>query len=260
MISAVMSTIGGRFVLDALDSMPMFSECLVVVDMVGRAASDLETTYPLGDLERDVVARGAQVVRYEPAPAQWAVHNGSYNLGARLAKHPWILFAHDDVTWPNKHHVVLEATIPRVAELSHTYGRRIVGIEFPCWEQNAVMVPEFPTGTLALTQGMQPAAFLLEKAALEEIGGFDEAGVWYDGQLEHEMILRNWWWLHLPLPPVHHQSNRTYQINNWGGGWKANPVWASHPENFQRKYGVPPAPRRLSLAEAIVLDARGDLE
>lgn len=249
MITAIVSTIGCEFALEALDSLPRLDEALVVVDMVGRASSELEGRYPLARFEADVAARGARLVRYEAAPGTWAVHNGSYNAGIREARNDWVVITHDDAVWPAfDFGGALRKTISWIdAKRTTPEGSPIVGVILREWEaQHEVMVPSFELDRPALCQCVAPVSQVIKKEWVAAIGGFDEEyGVWYDGQLEHESLLRGWWYVYLPTPPLVHQSNRTYRENNWGNSWAANPKWGRHPENFQRKYGVPPADRHL---------------
>jgi hypothetical protein len=255
-ISVIISTIGCPFLLDSLDSMKHpFGQVLVVLDKVGRACSTLDEVYPLPVLEEELAKRGVDLVYYDAAPGTWAVQNGCYNVGARHAIYDWLLFTHDDVTWhPFDYEGALRPALEKIAS-EGILGRLVPGVIIPEYEvANQVLVPTFPVGTTALTQAVSPVSQVLSRAAYEAIGGFDEEfGIWYDGQLEHETILRDWWWLHLPLPPLTHESNKTYRVNNWGKAWEPNPKWGHHTRNFEAKYGVAPATRKLSIEDAIPL-------
>lgn len=252
-VTAVMSTIGAPFALDALASLPPFDEVLVVVDMVGRSCSALDREFPLDEFVR--AAHGIRhltvgFLQYAPAPGAWAVHNGSYNVGTRAAKNDWLVYTHDDTSWPAHDFVGVLGRALSWAEARGRLadGRPIVGAILPIWEVEAgCLVPEFSLDRPALCQCVSPVSQVLHRSAWAAIGGFDEEfGVWYDGQLEQEARLRDWRFVYLPTPPVRHQSNRTYKINNWGNAWAPNPKWANYQQNFERKFGIPPYPRKLA--------------
>lgn len=263
MISCIVSTIGCSFLLDSLDSMRQpFSEIIVVLDKVGRSCADPAVLPSLSLLEESLARRHVKLVYYDAVPGTWAVQNGCYNVGARHAKYDWILFTHDDVTWQDFDYELYLASSAHLHELgSYMWrgttwrGKRVPGIILPEYEAaNQVLVPTFPEGTRALTQAVSPVSQIIHRQAYEAIGGFDEEyGIWYDGQLEHETVLRDWWWLHVPTPVLRHESNRTYRTNNWGNRWTPNPKWGHHAENFERKYGVKPTMRKLGLDSALIL-------
>lgn len=266
MISTVVSTIGAPFLLDCLRTLPDLGETIVVVDRAGRSLSSLDVEYPLEKLEADVarLSNPPQLAIYDPKPGAWAVQNGCYNFGARLALHPFLLFTHDDVEWPayDFRHALRRTT----QWIDHWCRRRfwapeggdIVGAILPEWEvANEVRVPAFDLGREVVCQAVSPVSQVLSRAAFDAMGGFDEDyGVWYDGQLEHETRIRNWWYVCLPTPTLRHQSNRTYRLNNWGNSWSPNPKWGRYQENFERKYGTPPAGRKLSEFDPTELDLR----
>lgn len=257
--SVVVSSIGAPFAITNLDSMCRWDEVIVVIDMQGRSASALEQTYPLTAFEDDVRARGAVPVRYESEPRAWAVMNGCFNVGARAVRNDWVLFTHDDVTWmPYDYAKAVGHTVDWILARSciAPTGQEIVGLDLPVWEvQHEVLVPTFPPDSPALlTQCVAPVGQVLRRAKLEEMGHFDEHfGVWYDGHLQREVHVRNWWFVHIPTPPALHQSNSSYKLNKWGNSWSANPKWGMYTENYQTMYGLPPAARVLS-DDPVVLD------
>lgn len=244
MYSLVISTIGCPFLLDSLASLTYPpDDVLVVVDMIGRQASTLERDYPLDHLGRDLNKHhpGVRLLFNQPE-GPWAVMNGCYNLGARAARNPFVWFTHDDIEYPDFDFPrVLKPVLSRLAAEPLVKGRRVVGLVLQEHEVlNGVNWPDYPVGTWGLGQCVSPVSQIVSVAALEEMGGFDEKdGIWYDGHLEMETRLRDWWYLLLPTPLIRHTSNRTYQANNWGDRWAANPIWGHYEKNFVRRYGVP---------------------
>jgi hypothetical protein len=254
MISVIVSTIGAPFAAEHLCTIPRdLGEVIVVIDMVGRAAApQLERTYPLAQFYRDVdkAVPGASIVQYAPAPGKWAVQNGCYNVGVRAAQYPWFLCTHDDVKW-NTAYPYAERMRAVLHWLMHqrVYAPLdVAGFVLPEWETvNRVMVPEDAPPHPAWCQVVSPVSHILHRHVWDTLGGFDEVfGVWYDGQLEAETPRHNWKYLYLPVAPLRHQANMTYRVNNWGNRWKANPIWNHYARNYERKYGTPPGPRKLS--------------
>lgn len=259
MYSVVISTIGAKFLFDTLRSLEPFppDEVIVVLDRVGRSCSSLDSAYPLHHLERDLRHYRIPVTLklYEPEE-QWAVMNGCYNVGWRAAKNPYVLFTHDDVLFPAYD---FPATLTKVLTALETHngvinGREVKGVVLPEWEIPAQAV--VPTGTgkdWKLCQCVSPVSQIVSVAAMEALGGFDEAdGVWYDGQLQAETFLRNWWFIHLPTPLLEHVSNRTYRLNDWGQRWAPNPIWGNYQQNFENRYGFF-FERNLSLEDGLPL-------
>lgn len=224
-----------------------FEQVIVVLDRVGRSCSTLDAEYPIEQLVADFGTL-AQLHFYDAPSGRWAVQNGCYNEGARIATADWLLFTHDDVIWPDHNYVsAIDEHLEAIIRFGGRSEERVVGLILPEWEvANQVAVPAFETTAPILTQVVSPVSQVLARSAFEEMGGFDETyGIWYDGQLEHETLLREWWYVSVPVPRLQHTSNRTYQVNNWGNAWAPNPKWGRHAENFARKYGVPPTSRRL---------------
>jgi hypothetical protein len=251
-ISLIVSTIGAPFLLDALRSQPDLGETIVVLDRLGRTCSNLDAEYPIAQLEADLAALPnlPRLVFYDVAPDKWAVQNGCYNVGASVATNDWLLFTHDDVVWPlAEFRAPLHRALSWIEAGLHVHGERwLAGLLLPEWEvANQVRVPSFAPDRPVLCQAVSPVSQVIHVDVWRAIGGFDEEfGVWYDGQLEHESRLKDYWYIYLPTPLLQHQSNATYRINNWGKDWVLNRKWATYEKNFEVKYGIPPYPRKLS--------------
>jgi len=243
MYSLVISTIGCPFLLDSLASLSHPpDDIIVVVDVIGRRASTLESEYPLARLRQELAERwpALRVLLYDPPPQTWAVHNGCYNVGWKAARRPYVWFTHDDVTYPAFNYPrALNPVLRAIAAAGGVIdGRTVAGVVVPEYETvNGVTVPDYPDGSRGLTQCISPVSQIVSVAAMRKLGGFDEAGIWYDGHLQAETFVRDWWYLLLPTPKVRHESNRTYRVNNWGNHWGANPVWGTYQDNFHRRYG-----------------------
>ena len=241
MYSLVISTIGCPFLLDSLATIShMPDDVIVVVDMIGRKSSTLDKEYPLDSLGRDLHARFPNVrLMFNQPTGPWGVMNQCYNIGWRAAKNPFVLFTHDDIEWPA---FDFPSALRPVLEALHADrtvdGRRVMGLVLPEYEiLNAVNVPDYPEGTWGLAQCVSPVSQVVSVEALAEMGGFDEVdGVWYDGQLQAETHIRNWWFVLLPTPRIRHMSNRTYRANNWGNHWKGTP-WGDYTKNYEKRYG-----------------------
>jgi hypothetical protein len=243
MITVVVSTIGAPFLLDSLQSLRYWPpDLVVVIDVVGRACSDLDETFPLDVLLAELDERFPKAhVVWTDGSAPWAVMNGCYNLGVMHARHPWIMCTHDDVSFADYDYWGQLA--PVLGEIERLDFRvddyKVIGAVLPEWEVvNRVRVPTVPEGHWGLTQLTTPVSHVIHRGALDVFGWFDtEFGVWYDAQLEAEIVRHNWWSVHLPTPPLRHLSNRTYRTNNWANRFAPDPKWADHPANFVRKYG-----------------------
>lgn len=242
MYSLVISTIGCPFLLDSLASMDYPpDDVIVVLDTIGRRSSTLDKDYPIERLEEDLNAHFPEVrLLYTDPDEPWAVMNQCYNIGWQEALNPFVLFTHDDIEWPDfDFPTALKPVLQRLHVDPYIEGEYVAGLVLPEFEiANGVQVPAYPHGTTGLAQCVSPVSQIVSIDALEEMGGFDEKeGIWYDGQLQAEMRIRDWWFLLLPTPMLRHQSNRTYLANNWGARWAANPIWGNFQDNFQRKYG-----------------------
>jgi hypothetical protein len=240
--SLVISTIGCPFLLDSLATLTHPpDEVIAVLDVQGRAASTLDREYPLERLQDDLRERFPAVTLSLSYPgSSWGVMNQCYNQGAALASNPFVLFTHDDVEWPAYDFPkALAPVLLAIQQEPTVLGRRCVGLVLPEYEVlNQVAVPDYPPETWGLAQCVSPVSQVLSVEALREMGGFDEVGgVWYDGQLQAESHIRDWWYVLLPTPYLLHTSNRTYRANNWGDRWKANPVWGNYTQNFEKRYG-----------------------
>lgn len=242
MYSLVISTIGCPFLLDSLSSLVYPpDDIIVVVDMVGRrAAPRLETEWPLANLETDIGDAWPDVrIMYNEPSGPWAVMNQCYNIGWKAAFNPFVWFTHDDIEYPDfDFPTALRPTLSRMHH-GESAGRRVVGLVLPEYEvTHRVTVPNHPRGSVGLTQFVSPVSQVVSVQAMREMGGFDETdGIWYDGQLEAESGLRDWWYLLMDTPAIRHTSNRTYVVNNWGDRWKANPIWGNYAANFAKRYG-----------------------
>jgi hypothetical protein len=236
----VISTIGCPFIHDCLATLKYPpDQVLVVIDVTGRTCADLPQ--PLPEFEAELKAKFPFVTTLRAEPSDnWAVMNGCYNLGILGSRNEYIMFTHDDLSYPDFDY--FGAISPILDELEAADrkidGKEVVGVLFPDWEvTHQVHFPAFPD-KLALCQSFSPVTHVISRRAMLAMGGFDEVeGIWYDQQAEEEIRRRNWWSIHLPTPPIHHVSNRTYKVNNWGNRWAANPKWGNTPENFKRVYG-----------------------
>ncbi len=261
MISLIISSIGAPFLLDSLQSLRLPpSEVVVVIDSVGRAASDLHVTFPLEILKAELAERFPWVTLHQTHPmTPWGVMNQCYNEGLAMTTNPFVMCTHDDITYMDYDYFGEVSPILHELERRSSYvdGRKVIGVVLPEWEVlNQVPWPEYPNGMWALTQASTPVSHIVHRWAIQEFGGFDEEfGVWYDAQLEAEIARRNWWSIILPTPRIRHLSNRTYRVNDWGNRFAANPKWANHPDNFIRKYGYAHA-RDLSGSTAPLDDPR----
>jgi len=269
MYSLIISTIGSPFINDTLRTMEKFppKEVIVVVDVLGRSVSNLESVYPLAKMEADLAASPVKprVVYYHPTPSAWAVMNGCYNLGAKHATRDYYLFTHDDVLFnPDFDYPSAISKVLRNVEADgrQVMGKNIKGICIPEYEiLNQVVVPMYGSGPgsrsgsgkdWCLCQVYSPVSHIIHKSVLEELGGFDEDfGIWYDGQMQIESFQRDWWYIHLPTPLLTHESVKTYRINNWGNNWSVNPKWGEFPTNFARKYPGITWERNCSLLDGI---------
>jgi hypothetical protein len=247
-LTIVISTIGAPFLLDSLATLrSQPDELFVVVDMEGRRRSPLGAVEPF---EQQVLAAFPRVRMMRNESKPWAVMNGCYNLGWQMARNPFVLFTHDDMEYADYDYVNWLTPLLRklYAAGERIEGRRVVGFVLPEYEVvNNVLVPTYPIGATLFSQCVSPVSTIVSTRAMAELGGFDTDGVWYDGHLEAELHLRNWWLLHVPTPPMQHTSNRTYRMNNWGNNWAESP-WGNYAQNFLRKYPNGPATlaRRLS--------------
>lgn len=233
MYTLIISTIGAPFILDAIKTLEKFppSEVIVVLDKTGRSTTDLDQTYPIDQLESDLAKSpvNPKLVIHNPTPEKWAVMNGCYNVGWKLAKNSYVCFTHDDAFWADYDFPKQLNRIIQNIETNNCMiqGKRVMGIVLPSWEiLNKVIVPmhglESGTGKdWCLCQVYSPIFHILNKKILEELGGFDEDyGIWYDGQMQIESFQRDWWYIHLPTPICSHESIKTYKVNSWGGGQK----------------------------------------
>lgn len=244
MYSLVISTIGAPFLLDSLATLTYPpDDVIVVLDVIGRKASNLDKEYPLERLSADLRERFPNVLMIYNDPAgPWGVMNQCYNIGWRHARHPFVWFTHDDIEWPAYDFpTALRPVLEAIWADGTVQGRRCVGLVLPEREViNKVNVPDYPIGTWGLAQCVSPVSQVISVEALQEMGGFDEVeGVWYDGQLQAETHIRDWWYVLLPTPLLRHESNRTYKVNNWGNHWRANPVWGNYSANYEKRYGEP---------------------
>jgi hypothetical protein len=242
--SLVISTIGCPFLFDSLATLRYPpDDIIVVLDLVGRKSSTLDQDYPLPQLERDLRERYPAVrLLYNNPSGPWAVMNQCYNIGWRNARHPYVWFTHDDIEYPDYDFPsALRPVLEAIEADRDILGKRIVGLVLPEHEiLNEVNVPDYPVGTWGIAQCISPVSQVVSVEAMREMGGFDEVdGVWYDGQLQAETHIRDWWYVLLPTPLIRHMSNRTYRVNNWGAHWKANPVWGNYTKNFEKRYGEP---------------------
>lgn len=266
MFTIIIATIGSPFLNEALKTMENFppAELIIVLDVLGRETSNLDTIYPLAQLEADLAKSPCKpkLLYYKPEPSQWGVMNGCYNFGAKEAKYDYIMFTHDDILFDNSYdyHTAIGKVLKNIeADNRVILGKDIRGICIPEYEiLNKVIVPmngnESGSGKdWCLCQVYSPVSHILHKSCLADIGGFDEEfGIWYDGQMQIESFQRNWWYIHLPTPLLQHESVKTYRMNNWGERWKNNPKWLYYPDNFRRKYNTE-WERNLSLSDGIVL-------
>lgn len=242
MYSLVISTIGCPFLLDSLATLKYPpDDVIVVLDTIGRRSSTLDADYPIARLASDLAEKYPNVrLLFNEPSGPWAVMNQCYNIGWKAARHPFVWFTHDDIEWPDfDFPTALRPVLEQVQAEPQVLGKRCVGLVLPEHEVlNQVNVPDYPEGTWALAQCVSPVSQVVSVAALQEMGGFDEVhGVWYDGMLQAETHIRDWWYVLLPTPLLRHTSNRTYRANNWGNHWKANPIWGSYTKNYERRYG-----------------------
>lgn len=244
MYSLVISTIGCPFLLDSLASLQYPpDDVIVVLDVIGRRASTLDRDYPLERLSTDLAERFPKVllIYNDPGPKPWGVMNQCYNIGWRHARHPFVWFTHDDIEWPAfDFPTALNPVLRQLTKTPAVNGKRVVGLVLPEHEVlNRVNVPDYPEGTWGLAQCVSPVSQVIAVEALKEMGGFDEVhGVWYDGQLQAETHIRDWWFVLLPTPLLRHTSNRTYRANDWGNHWSANPIWGNYQQNYEKRYGA----------------------
>lgn len=236
-ISVVMPTAGLDTVEHALELLlagkDKPDEVIVVIDEVGcEITGTKDPEPPLKTIFGDRIT-----VLRNPGKPDWHIVNQCYNIGFAAAKHPWIVYTHDDSYWAYNAFETLRTAVkyadrhpfrqhfPVVSVTESTLGfGHVLRIDRPIYS------PHVTTCSTAV-----------RRSFWEQFGRFDEKlGIWFDGTVHGELCRRSLVAFHLPLRPgVLHAPTTTFRKHNWAGQWEKAPLWKDCGAAFLKEYGQP---------------------
>lgn len=209
-------------------------QVIVVIDVKGRSLSSL--TGSIEELEASIKTILPTAEILHNTEDNWQMNNQTFNIGISHARNPYVFVTHDDVVFPSADYFQkVHEAIAEIALLDPKY--RVVGAVFPAYHENGGHTSPLFERDQAVCQTYSAVASLLNKNFWEEIGRFDEEiGIWWDVQMQGELIKHDVYMYYKKLTPILHRGGRALAANKCGQGWTHAPLWSNSGNKYQEHY------------------------